>query len=68
MAGLIAPRPMVLVHGELDPHCSGDEARKTFELIQKYYDAAGAPEAFRVYTGAEGHRFYSEAWEEFMAI
>jgi len=68
VAGLIAPRPMLMVHGELDHHCPGDQARKTFVLIQKYYDAAGAPEAFRVHTGAEGHRFYPEAWGEFGGI
>jgi len=68
IAGLIAPRPMVMVHGEHDHHCPGPEARKTFALIQKYYDAAGAPGAFRIHTGAQGHRFYPEAWEDFAAI
>ena len=68
VAGLIAPRPMVMVHGELDHHCPGPKARETFALIQKYYDAAGAPGAFRIHTGAEGHRFYPEAWEDFGKI
>jgi len=68
LAGLIAPRPLVIVAGALDRIFPIDATRETFALIQSYYAAAGAPDKCRLYVGAEGHRFYAEAWEEFVAL
>jgi len=68
LAGLIAPRPLVVVAGAEDRIFPIDATRKTFELIQSYYAAAGAPDACKLYVGAEGHRFYAEAWEEFVKL
>jgi len=68
LAGLIAPRPVVIVAGAGDRIFPIDATRKTFQLIQKYYEAAGAPGNCRLYVGPEGHRFYAEAWEEFVTV
>ena len=68
LAGLIAPRPLVVVAGERDRIFPIGATRETFALIQKYYEAAGAPGACRLHVGAEGHRFYAEAWEEFVTL
>ena len=68
LAGLIAPRPLVVVAGLTDRIFPIDATRETFRLIQSYYAAAGAPDKCKLYVGAEGHRFYAEAWEEFVAL
>ena len=68
LAGLIAPRPLVVVAGAQDRIFPIDATRETFALIQQYYKAAGAPESCKLYVGGEGHRFYAEAWEEFVAL
>jgi len=68
LAGLIAPRPLVVVAGALDRIFPIDATRETFALIQGYYAAAGAPEACKLHVGAEGHRFYAEAWEDLVAL
>ena len=68
LAGLIAPRPLVVVAGLADRIFPIDATRETFKLIQSYYAAAGAPDACKLYVGGEGHRFYAEAWEEFVKL
>ncbi|MCL2301523.1 MAG: hypothetical protein FWC27_15390 [Firmicutes bacterium] len=68
LAGLIAPRPLVVVAGLKDRIFPIDATRETFQLIQSYYAAAGAPDACKLYVGPEGHRFYAEAWEEFVLL
>jgi len=68
LAGLIAPRPLVVVAGLTDRIFPIAATRETFKLIQSYYAAAGAPEACKLYVGGEGHRFYAEAWEEFVTL
>jgi len=68
LAGLIAPRPLVVVAGAKDRIFPIDATRETFALIQSYYAAAGAPDACKLHVGAEGHRFYAEAWEDFVAL
>jgi len=68
LAGLIAPRPLVVVAGALDRIFPINATRETFALIQKYYEAAGAPDACKLHVGSEGHRFYAEAWEDFVAL
>ena len=68
LAGLIAPRPLVVVAGLTDRIFPIDATRETFRLIQSYYAAAGAPDACRLHVGGEGHRFYAEAWEDLVAL
>ncbi|MDR2686441.1 MAG: hypothetical protein LBB75_01715 [Oscillospiraceae bacterium] len=68
LAGLVAPRPVVVVAGAGDRIFPIGATRETFKLIQGYYGAAGAPDACKLYVGAEGHRFYAGAWEEFAKL
>jgi len=68
IAGLIAPHPLVVVAGTTDRIFPLGATKETFALIQSYYEAAGAPENCKLYVGAEGHRFYAEAWEDFVTL
>jgi len=68
LAGLIAPRPLVVVAGTTDRIFPLEATKETFRLIQSYYEAAGVPDACKLYVGAEGHRFYAEAWEDFVTL
>ena len=63
VAGLIAPRPLVIVAGMEDPIFPLFAVRKAFETTQAYYAAAGAPDNIALVIGTEGHRFYADlAW------
>ena len=68
LAGLIAPRPLVVVAGAEDRIFPVGATRENFALIQGYYAAAGAPDNCKLHVGAGGHRFYAEAWEDFVAL
>jgi dienelactone hydrolase len=66
LAGLIAPRPMVVVAGRHDGIFPVHAVEKTFETIRSIYDAAGVGDRCRLVIGAEGHRFYADqAWPLF---
>jgi len=63
IAGLIAPRPMVVVNGKDDDIFPIDAARDAFVDLRKIYDAAGAPDRVHHVIGQGGHRFYADdAW------
>lgn len=66
LAGLIAPRPLVVVAGRDDDIFPIEDTKENFALIQQYYKAAGAPEQCQLYIGQGGHRFYPQAWEVFL--
>ncbi len=60
IAGLIAPRPFLAVHGSLDnifPRAATEEA---FSHLKEVYTVAGAPHACQLFFGNEGHRYYKE--------
>lgn len=61
IAGLIAPRPLLLVSGDADGIFPLDAARGEFHHVQQIYAAAGAPEACRHLVCSGGHRFFAEA-------
>ncbi len=64
LAGLIAPRPLLLLAGEKDPIFPIQGVRESFQTIQKLYQAAGKPNACALAVGAEGHQYYPElAWK-----
>jgi hypothetical protein len=66
LAGLLAPRPLVVVAGEHDPLFPIAGVRTTFDLMQEIYTGAGAGDRCRLVVGGEGHRFYpDEAWPVF---
>lgn len=63
LAGLIAPRPLVVVAGRHDPAFPIAATRRAFRGLRRIYAAAGAPELCRLVVGPEGHRFYAgQAW------
>jgi dienelactone hydrolase len=60
VAGLIAPRDLLMVHGRLDPlHDPADVDRAVAE-VRRIYRAAGAEAHFRHAYGEDGHRFYKD--------
>ncbi len=63
VAGLIAPRPLVVVSGKEDGIFPLGPAQSEFVRVREIYRDAGAPDACRHVIGAGGHRFYAEeAW------
>ncbi len=63
IAGLIAPRPLVVVSGAEDGIFPLVPARSEFARVQEIYRAIGAPGNCRHVVGAGGHRFYADdAW------
>ena len=69
LAGLIAPRPLVIVAGKDDGIFPIDGVRRTFDKVCAIYVAAGAPEKCRLVVGQAGHRFYAaESWPVFREV
>ncbi len=63
IAGLIAPRKLLVVAGEKDDIFPIQGVRKAFEKAKAIFAAAGSAENCRLVIGPEGHRFYSsQAW------
>jgi len=68
LAGMIAPRPLMVVAGEKDSIFPIVPTQDTFALIRTYYEAAGAPQNRALHMGSEGHQFYKEAWDGFLEL
>lgn len=69
IAGLIAPRPAVIVAGRDDGLFPIDATQRGFETIRSIYAAADAPDACVLVVGDGGHRFYADqAWPRFRAL
>ena len=60
LGGLIAPRPLIVVHGIADTIFPDEGVKEAFETIKELYAAAGVPDRCRLVTGPEGHRFYAD--------
>ena len=66
LAGLIAPRPLVIVAGEQDNIFPIAGVHEEYARVQAIYAKAGAAEKCRLVVGPGGHRFYADlAWPEF---
>lgn len=61
LAGLIAPRKLIVVHGIDDDIFPKDGVFAAYKIIKKMYAAAGTPDNCRLVTGHAGHRFYAAA-------
>lgn len=69
LAGLIAPRPLVVVAGQHDPIFPIAAVHETFGKIQAIYAKAGVPERCKLVVGPKGHQFYpEEAWPVFHGL
>jgi dienelactone hydrolase len=63
LAGLIAPRGLLVVAGAEDPIFPLAGVRKAFSSARSIFKAAGCAEGVRLVTGEGGHRFYAaQAW------
>jgi dienelactone hydrolase len=60
LAGLIAPRGIIVVAGEQDEIFPIAGVRAAFETASSIFEAAGCPEHVRLVVGEGGHRFYAE--------
>jgi dienelactone hydrolase len=60
VAGLVAPRPLLVVAGEHDSIFPLEGVRLAFERVQAMYAAAGAPDNVELFVGPEGHRYYKQ--------
>lgn len=60
VAGLIAPRPLLIVNGEQAPLFPRTEVEKDVNAVRRIYAASASPEGFSHAWSAEGHRFYPE--------
>ncbi|HEX4215418.1 MAG TPA: alpha/beta hydrolase family protein, partial [Candidatus Dormibacteraeota bacterium] len=68
LAGLIAPRPLVVVAGRDDPIFPLSGVEEAMETIRRIYSAHGAPGGCELVVGEGGHRFYAQAWDTFLSI
>ena len=63
LAGLCAPKYLVIVNGKKDVIFPIKPAEAEFRRTQEIYKAAGVPERCRMIIGDKGHRFYkADAW------
>ncbi|MBP9988214.1 MAG: prolyl oligopeptidase family serine peptidase [Ruminococcus sp.] len=67
IAGMIAPRPLVVVTGQTDGIFPVEPAKYEFNRLKNtYYSASERPENCVHVIGEQGHRFYAkQAWAEF---
>lgn len=69
LAGLVAPRPLVVVAGRDDEIFPIAGVRDAFDTIKQIYTAAGAGDSCALVEGAGGHRFYAaDAWPVFQRL
>src|SRR5690606_7557616 len=60
IAGLIAPRPLLVVHGAEDEIYPIAGTRKAYSAIRDIYARVGAADRCELYVGEGGHRYYKE--------
>lgn len=69
LAGLIAPRPLIVVAGRKDAIFPIKGVIETYKTIDAVYKKAGVPESCRLVVGHEGHRFYAKpGWGAFREL
>lgn len=69
LAAIIAPRYLIIIHGEQDTVFPNNGVVETYETVKRIYAAAGVPDNCALATGHGGHRYYKkEAWEAFDRI
>lgn len=66
LAGLIAPRKLLIVAGNEDDIFPIEGVKETYERAKQLFEAAGVPENCKLVIGQGGHQFYpKEAWPVF---
>jgi dienelactone hydrolase len=67
VAGLICPRPVLMIAGEQDPIFPIKGVRYAFSHLQKIYEKGGAAKNCELFVGTGGHRYYKEYVWDFIA-
>jgi dienelactone hydrolase len=67
IAGLVAPRPMLIVAGQDDEYFPVEGVRQAYAELEKVYAAAGARTNVELYVGEGGHRYYGKRVWPFLA-
>ncbi len=67
VAGLVAPRPMLIVAGRDDEGFPLHGVRSAYAELEKVYAVAGAQQNLELHVGEGGHRYYSERVWPFIA-
>lgn len=66
IAGLVAPRPQIVVNGSKDVIFPVESAREQAQIAQRAYDACGASDMFKFLVGEGGHRCFKDlSWPAF---
>jgi len=66
LAGLIAPRKLLIVAGREDGIFPIEGVWESYERAKELFEAAGVPENCKLVIGEGGHQFYpEEAWAIF---
>jgi len=60
IAGLIAPRRLLIVNGRKDTLFEASDVTRAVNRVRTIYKAAGRPECFQYRWGSAGHRFYKD--------
>jgi hypothetical protein len=69
IAGLFAPRPVVIVTGESDQSKPIQAVREAFADLKAIYRRAGAEDKCHLVVGEGGHRFYAEkSWGKMLPM
>lgn len=64
IAGLIAPRPLLVIAGAEDRIFPIEGVKIAYEKLQAIYGASGAGDKLELYVGPEGHRYYkARTWD-----
>ena len=64
LAGLIAPRPLLVVHGAQDPIYPAEATREAFSELQCTYAGFSQRENCQLVVGQGGHRFFAQpVWD-----
>jgi hypothetical protein len=67
VAGLIAPRHLLIVNGRYDvPRHPPEVVDRATARVAAIFAAAGVPDHFRHQYGEEGHRFYKDIMWSFV--
>ena len=65
LAGLVAPRKLLIINGKLDDIFPIEGAREEFKTTKAVYEALGASQECEMYEGPEGHRYYPLGFYDF---
>ena len=66
IGGLVAPRPLLIVHGQKDGLHDREDVDRNASNVGRIYEAASASNALDQFWGTKGHQFYPQAMWQFL--